>query len=86
MFAVIAASLWFSDSRERGRIQLLLRVFAEQFLANAFGGFTAVFDLYRAGGVVLKDGDLVGAEIDWHVVSCARVPWYGKTEILTGTT
>jgi hypothetical protein len=37
-----------------------------------------------AGGVVLEDRDLVGAELNWHRPRCARVQPFGKDEMLTG--
>ena len=36
-----------------------------------------------AGGVVLEDWDLVGAELNWHALRCAPASEVGKEEILT---
>jgi hypothetical protein len=36
-----------------------------------------------AGGVVLEDGDLVGAELNWHALRYAWIRWCGKGEMLT---
>ena len=40
----------------------------------------------NAGGVVLEDGDLVGAELNWHALAWAQIQFIGKGEMLTAST